>query len=708
MTGPGATGLLETTGLLEVTGLTVDYLGRGDAVRAVDDVSLELPAGGRLGIVGESGSGKTTLGLALAGLLPRTARVVSGSITHEGKQIVGLRERALRDIRGKQVSVVFQDAKTALDPVRTIGSQIGEAVRAHSSASRQEALAVALGLLREVELPDPENRLRQYPHELSGGQRQRAMIAMALAGQPKLLVADEPTSALDVTTQAKIIDLLHRLGEERGMATILVTHDLGVVAGFAETVLVMYAGAVVETGLVGDIFGRPSHPYTRALIEAVPSLTGARVRRLPFIPGGLPRSSSAAAGCRFEPRCSVGQGNPRCQASEPELSLTASGTVAACYFPVDGPLRVGSPAGAVKEAQVAQSSAGDPVPAAPAPALLEVTDVVKTFRVTRGGSSTVRLRAVGGVSLVVRKGESFGIVGESGSGKTTLARILVGLESADSGTLNFSGEEAVAASSAARRRRSSRPGEIQMIFQDPGDSLDPLMTVEHLIAEPLEITRGGRAHRYRAEVAGALSEVGLPETMMSRRASQLSGGQRQRVAIARALTTKPRLLVADEAVASLDMSARGQVLNLLSDVQDEGDLTCIHISHDLSMVRNVCERVAVMHAGRIVEVADAEELFTSPRHPYTAGLISAIPVPDPTYERTRTRIEVVGELPDLTHRVVGCAYRSRCPNAQERCAAEDPPLVEWDPAHSWACHYPEPPKLELATVPAPVTDATSA
>jgi oligopeptide/dipeptide ABC transporter ATP-binding protein len=359
-------------------------------------------------------------------------------------------------------------------------------------------------------------------------------------------------------------------------------------------------------------------------------------------------------------------------------------------------------------AHLAESATGDAAAAGPAPVLLEVTDVVKTFRVTRGGSATVRLRAVAGVSLVVRKGESFGIVGESGSGKTTLARILVGLESADSGTLNFSGEDAVAASSAARRRRSSRPGEIQMIFQDPGDSLDPLMTVEHLIAEPLEITRGGRAHRYRSEVAGALSEVGLPEAMMGRRASQLSGGQRQRVAIARALTTKPRLLVADEAVASLDMSARGQVLNLLSDVQDEGDLTCIHISHDLSMVRNVCERVAVMHAGRIVEVADAEELFTSPRHPYTAGLISAIPVPDPTYERTRTRIEVVGELPDLTHRVVGCAYRSRCPNAQERCAAEDPPLVEGDPAHFWACHYPEPPKLELASVPAPVTDATPA
>ena len=427
---------------------------------------------------------------------------------------------------------------------------------------------------------------------------------------------------------------------------------------------------------------------------------------MPFIPGGLPRSGSAVACCRFEPRCSVGQGNPQCQAAEPELRPTPAGTIAACYFPVDAPLRSVSTAEAISGTDAVEGPQSPSIGTSTNPALLEVADVVKTFRVTRSGSSTLRLRAVAGVSLVVRQGESFGIVGESGSGKTTLARILVGLESADSGSLHFSGEATLAASSGARRRRASRPGEIQMIFQDPGDSLDPLMTVQHLVAEPLEITRGGRAGRYRTEVADALGAVGLAEAMMSRRASQLSGGQRQRVAIARALTTKPRLLIADEAVASLDMSARGQVLNLLSDIQDEGDLTCIHISHDLSMVRNVCERVAVMHAGRIVEVADAEELFRSPRHPYTAGLISAIPVPDPTYERTRARIEVVGELPDLTRRLVGCAYRSRCPNAQERCAVEDPPLVEVDPGHSFACHYPEPPKLDLATVPAPAHDAT--
>jgi oligopeptide/dipeptide ABC transporter ATP-binding protein len=283
---------------------------------------------------------------------------------------------------------------------------------------------------------------------------------------------------------------------------------------------------------------------------------------------------------------------------------------------------------------------------------------------------------------------------------------LVGLESADSGSLSFAGEVA-AEGRDARRRSTWRPGAVQMIFQDPGDSLDPFMTIDQLVAEPLEITRGGTFRQYRELVAEALVAVGLPQEMMSRRPSQLSGGERQRIAIARALTTKPKLLVADEAVASLDMSARGQVLNLLADIQDETELTCVHISHDLSMVRNVCDRVAVMHAGRIVEVANAEQLFRSPRHPYTAGLISAIPVPDPTFEKTRARIEVSGEIPDMTRRIVGCAYRSRCANAKERCATDDPLLLEGEPEHFWACHYPEPAKLGLVAGPATTQDVTA-
>ncbi len=699
----------ERQALLSVAALTIDYVGRREAVRAVDTISFELAPGARLGVVGESGSGKTTLGLALAGLLPRSAQIVSGSIQYEARQVVGLSERELQGIRGQEVSVVFQDAKTALDPVRTIGSQISEAVRAHRRVSRQDAIGVALQLLHEVELPDPEHRLQQYPHELSGGQRQRAMIAMALAGEPKLLVADEPTSALDVTTQAKIVELLRRLGNERDMATILVTHDLGVVAGFAESVLVMYAGAAVENGPAVDIFSRPAHPYTRALIEAVPSLTGARVRRLPFIPGGLARGDTVQNRCRFEPRCPIGHGNSRCQTAEPDLSPGPGGTVAACFFPVDAPLRAGPgtearSGDAIDALSEGISDAGPQEMRPDSKALVEVVDIVKTFRVRRAGS-TARLRAVGGVSLVVRAGESFGIVGESGSGKTTLARILVGLESADSGSLSFAGEVADGRRD-ARRRSAWQPGEVQMIFQDPGDSLDPFMTIDQLVAEPLEITRGGPARKYRDQVAEALVAVGLPRAMMSRRPNQLSGGERQRIAIARALTTEPKLLVADEAVASLDMSARGQVLNLLADIQDETDLTCVHISHDLSMVRNVCDRVAVMHAGQIVEVANAEELFRSPRHPYTAGLISAIPVPDPAFEKTRSRIEVAGEVPDMTRRMVGCAYRSRCANARERCATDAPLLLEGEPEHFWACHYPEPAKLDLVAGPPAAQDVT--
>jgi peptide/nickel transport system ATP-binding protein len=692
---------------LEVRDLTVEYGTGRHAVRAVEGLSFRLGPGERLGIVGESGSGKTTLGLAIAALLPRSAAITRGSIRYGGRELVGASPKELRSLRGRRIAVVFQDAKTALDPVRTIGSQIAESVMASRRASRAEALGVAMSLLKEVEIPDPQHRLRQYPHELSGGMRQRAMIAMALAGEPELLIADEPTSALDVTTQANVVSLLKRLGEERAMSTILITHDLGVVAGFADSIAVLYAGAAMEVGSVETVFTDAAHPYSRALIRSVPSLTGARRRRLDFIAGSLPTAHHSSQGCRFRPRCDVGADRPECAATEPTLAPNALGTLAACLFPGERaaaqPDVVGATSGPDERDDDEAASTLDAIDATPpdpmsggtatteglGTPLLSLREIRKSFEIRRReNGERLRLRAVDGVSFDVARGESFGIVGESGSGKTTLARILVGLLRADSGTIDLvssSGDDDAGAGGARWRR-----GDVQMIFQDPGDSLDPQLDVAHLVAEPLEITIGGRARRHRAAVVEALTAVGLSPIMLSRRASELSGGQRQRVAIARALTTDPILLVADEAVASLDMSARGQVLNLLADIQERSGLTCLHISHDLSMVRHVCQRVAVMHAGRVVELATTEQLFSNPKHPYTAGLISAVPTPDPDYERRRKRVPVVGEPPDLTRAVVGCAYRSRCPRAADRCADEEPLLTEGESGHLYACHFPEP------------------
>ena len=693
--------------LLEVRDLSVRYGTDQNSQLAVDHVSLSLRPGEKLGIVGESGSGKTTLGLALAGLLPKSGNIVGGNVVYRSEDLANFTTRQWRRIRGQEIAVVFQDAKTALDPVRTIGSQIAEAVGAHSPVSRADAIAEALRLLAEVELPDPRSRVAQYPHELSGGMRQRAMIAMALAGAPKVLVADEPTSALDVTTQANIMALLARLGEERQMSTMLITHDLGVIAGFADSVVVMYAGTLMESGRVDTVFEKPAHPYTRALIGAVPSLTGPRTRRLRFIAGSLSHAASERTGCRFEPRCDVGHGREQCRSAEPVLLPNAIGTLTACHFPgevadrndTETVLAMDSAAGRPRLDSPGDSSPDDIAPSNES--ILVVDGISKIFSVrSKGRRGRGHLKALDDVSLVIRRGEAFGIVGESGSGKTTLARIIVGLLEQSKGSIRV-----VAPSSVnerpARHHAIWRAGDVQMIFQDPGDSLDPLMTVAQLIAEPLEITRGGHFRQYQQEVGEALASVGLVPEMLSRRAAELSGGQRQRVAIARALTTKPLLLVADEAVASLDMSARGQVLNLLADIQDQANLTCVHISHDLSMVRHVCNRVAVMHAGRVVELASAEVLFRQPRHPYTAGLISAIPTPDPSFERTRQRIPVVGELALQTEETVGCIYRSRCPKAQALCATEDPGLLEHEPGHQWACHFPEEPDLAVAGFQAP-------
>ncbi|NBP49977.1 MAG: ABC transporter ATP-binding protein [Actinobacteria bacterium] len=660
MSGPAA---------LSVRALSVSYAVGSSRLRAVAGASLDLPVGHRMAIVGESGSGKSTLGLAVMGLLPPSCDYGAESVTVGGDDVAILDDRAMRAIRGRRIAMVFQDAKASLDPVRTIGSQIAEVLRAHAVVPRQEERAEVERLLAEVEIKNPSYVAGLFPHELSGGMRQRAMIAVALAGRPEVLIADEPTSALDVTTQAAVVDLLVRLGSSGSMSTVLITHDLALVAGFAETVTVMYAGEIVETGPVERVYSSPSHPYTRALLGSIPSIGSERMGRLGSIAGTLPDLTSPLPGCAFEPRCAVGHGRERCRTESPGRTGDAGGGFVACHFP-----------GEIVSSDAVPVSAPTRRAASSGP-LVETVGVTKVFRRGGGGVRRGRTVALDGVAVSVAEGESLGIVGESGSGKTTLARVLLGLERKDGGAIAFRG-----ADGAMVEGEHLPTGFAQMVFQDPSDSLNPLMSLQDLIAEPIVLTRGGRSAAYRADVERLLADVGLQPTMIDRRPMELSGGQRQRVAIARALSTSPRVIVADEAVASLDMSARGQILNLLGELRERTNLTYVHISHDLSMVRHVCDRVVVMYAGRIVEVAAVDDLFASPRHPYTRALISSVPIPDPRVESARSRVILRSEAADGAPHDGGCAFRTRCPIAESRCAEEVPALA--GPAgHVAACHF---------------------
>ena len=659
-------------GALDIQGLHVDYAVGSRRLRALHCVTVSVPAGHRMAIVGESGSGKSTLGLAVMGLLPRNSASASESLAIDGGPIDLSSPRSLRKVRGSTIAMVFQDAKASLDPVRTIGSQIAEVLRVHEVVDRRSVRTEVERLLAAVEIKNPDLVARLYPHELSGGMRQRAMIASALAGRPSVLIADEPTSALDVTTQATVIDLLHRLGETGEMTTLLITHDLALVAGFADSVTVLYAGEVMEIGSVERLYSNPSHPYTRALLGSIPSIASSRSAVLGSIPGSLPDLTVPSDGCVFEPRCPIGQGREICRTRRPELIDHTSGSKVACHFADE----VGATA-----ATAGQNAHPTPVELTSRGELVRMSSIVKSFG--RGGllggrnSKTI---ALAGVDLSINQGESVGVVGESGSGKTTLARTLIGLETADSGSIAI--EMGGGMADVDRLPKDFA----QFVFQDPGDSLNPLMSIAQIISEPLVLSDGGRASTYRTRVEELLDDVGLGASMADRRPFELSGGQRQRVAIARALSTRPKLIIADEAVASLDMSARGQILNLLADLQREHGFAYLHISHDLSMVRHVCDRVVVMYDGRVVESATVDSLFESPRHPYTQALISAVPIPDPAAERNRSRLLLQTEAQAGQAATGGCPFRFRCPLARDRCVAERPELVGEDD-HTVACHF---------------------
>ena len=689
--------------VLSVRDLHVTFPSEAGPVRAVRGVDFDLLPGRTLGVVGESGSGKSVTSLAVMGLLPGTADV-TGSIRLGGDELVGLGDRALSRVRGRDIGMVFQDPLSSLTPIFTVGDQLVVAIRTHRGLSRPAGRARAAELLDMVGIPDPERRLRSFPHEFSGGMRQRVMIATAIANDPKVIIADEPTTALDVTVQAQVLDVLKLARDETGAAVVLITHDLGVVAGTADDVLVMYAGRPVETAPVQDLFDAPRMPYTLGLLGAVPRVDSVDRRPLVPVPGSPPTPVALPAGCAFADRCPVAV--DACRGAEPPL-LPLPGSpahAAACVRTgeiVDGAIG-GRPVFGVPEAPAAGPDDRDrrePV--------LSVQHLRRSYPLMTG--SLIRRRigtvhAVSDVDLDIRRGETLGLVGESGCGKTTTLLELMNLRPPEGGRIEIAGTDVATVRRSADRAALRR--EIQIVFQDPMGALDPRMTVADILAEPLRAAGRPGRDRIAARVDELMAMVGLDPAHAERFPAAFSGGQRQRIGIARALACEPSLLVLDEPVSALDVSVQAGVLNLLAGLQRELGLSYLFVAHDLSVVRHVADRVAVMYLGRIVESGSVADVFGNPRHPYTQALLSAVPVPDPRVERSRERIVLTGDLPSPTGEPAGCAFVGRCPLARtlsgaelDRCRTEIPLLAAKDdggdhtggvPArgdHRNACHH---------------------
>ncbi|HEY1639823.1 MAG TPA: ABC transporter ATP-binding protein [Streptosporangiaceae bacterium] len=706
--------------VLEIEDLSTHIQLTRSVVQAVGNVDLRIDEGETLGLVGESGCGKSMTGLSIMGLLPPGGSIVGGSVRLAGRELTTLPDAEIRKIRGNEIAMIFQDPLTSLDPTKTIGYQVAEPVRLHRGATRAAALDRAAEVLALVGLPRPKERLSDYPHQLSGGLRQRVMIAMALACEPKLLIADEPTTALDVTIQAQILALLDDLKSRLGMAMLLITHDMGVIAGHADRVNVMYAGRLVEESETTELFEHMHHPYTQALLASIPRLDQDQARRLASIPGIPPDLAGPPPGCRFAARCS--RATDKCRAEEPPLAGQSLEHRFACWHPVDGPLVLSLSNGAA--AAVTQRPAAPRVPAesgaaAAAPGagpggpadgpLLELRGLVKEFPVTAGAILQRRVgavHAVSGVSFSVAAGQTFGLVGESGCGNTTIGRMVVALEQPDSGEVLLDGAS-VSAMRGADLRRNRR--DLQLMFQDPYSSLDPRMRVGAIVGEPLAIQKLGTRAEQRKRVFDLLDEVGLPRNAVERYPHEFSGGQRQRIGLARALTLNPRLIVADEPVSALDVSIRAQVLNLMKRLQADHGLTYVVISHDLAVVKYMADRIGVMYLGKLVEIGSGEDIYQRAAHPYTAGLIATIPVPEPAIARATAREGIKGELPSPVNPPSGCRFRTRCPFAQDMCAAEEPQLRSFGPGHMAACHFPlqgyEPPAAAAAAAAAGAVEA---
>jgi peptide/nickel transport system ATP-binding protein len=673
--------------VLQVEDLRTEIEVRAGAVHAVDGVSFSVNRGELLGLVGESGCGKTMTALSIMRLLPETGKIAGGRVLLGGEDLASMTEQQMRGVRGRRIGMVFQDPMTSLNPTIQIGRQVSEPLKLHSDLGKDELAERAIRVLEMVGLPQPAKRLGAYPHELSGGMRQRVMIARALICEPELLIADEPTTALDVTIQQQILELIDELRERLGMAVILVTHDLGVIAGRADRVAVMYAGRIAELTDTDRLFGNPRHPYTEALFEALPENAADSGEKLYSIPGLPPDLVVPPTGCRFAARCRYA--TDHCRSEDPPLRGDVAGHDYACFYPVGDPEVV--EVSRVHERDKHGETPGEQAAAAAKKQgnLLVVENLVKNFPITQGAILQRKVGAVSAiadVSFTVADGETFGLVGESGCGKTTIGRTVVGMEAADSGSITIDGVDITSLRGKERRRRQR---DTHLIFQDAFAALNPRMKVGAILEEPLAIHDVGDRDSRRQRVRELLTEVGLPTNAAGRYPHEFSGGQRQRIGLARALALQPKLIVADEPVSALDVSIQAQILNLMSDLQRRHGLTYVFISHDLSVVRYLASTIGVMYLGKLVEIGPAGDVYGRPHHPYTRGLIDTIPVADPWATRAKKDEGVRGELPSAVNPPSGCRFRTRCPLAQDICAEQEPPLVEHGFAgHRAACHFP--------------------
>ena len=646
--------------LLEVRDLVTEIGG----ARVVDGVSFHIDAGETYALLGESGCGKSITALSLMRLLPDGGRVASGSVALGETDVLDLPEREMREVRGGRMAMIFQEPMLALNPVLKVGQQIAEALALHRNLGGAAARDAARALLDAVGVPDAERRLDTYPFELSGGLRQRMMIAMALAGEPQLLIADEPTTALDVTIQAQVLEVLRRLRSERRTGMLLITHDLGVVAENADRVGVMYAGELVEEGARDPFFAAPQHPYSRMLFEALPRPGDGG--RLATIPGQVPRLDAEIRGCRFASRCP--HAIARCREESPQWRRV-NGQRVRCHLAGALPLYSG------------RGLAARPVPAQAAQPLLEVDGLKVHFPVRRGllQRTVGHVRAVDDVSLAIQAGRTLALVGESGCGKTTVGKALLRLIEPTAGRVVLGGELITARNAPFLRRRA------QMVFQDPFSSLNPRMRVADTLLEGMDALGVGAAAERRDSVAHLLHQVGLPDDAGGRYPHAFSGGQRQRIAIARALAVSPRLVICDEPTSALDVSVQAQILNLLKELQESLGLAFLFITHNLGVVEYLAQDVAVMYLGRIVEQGSAADVLGAPRHPYTQALVSAVPRIEP--QSGQRVIRLGGDQPSPMNPPAGCHFHPRCPHASEVCRQQYPGQTDLGGGHVVRCHW---------------------
>ncbi|OIK08865.1 glutathione ABC transporter ATP-binding protein [Bacillus sp. MUM 116] len=665
--------------LLEVKNLQTQFTVDRNVVKAVDGVSYYVDEGEIVAVVGESGSGKSVTQYSGIQLIPTPpGKIVGGEVLFNGKNLLQLSGEELRQVRGGDIGVVFQEPMTSLNPVLTIGYQIIETIILHLKMNKKDARKHAIELLKSVGIPDAEARIDYYPHQFSGGMRQRVCIAMAMACNPKILIADEATTALDVTTQAQILEMLKDIVKKTKTSVVMVTHNLGIVARYADRIYVMYAGEIVESGTTKEIFSSPKHPYTISLLNAIPRLDDPKGRQLIPIDGIPPSLINKQDICAFLPRCP--HRTAACSKKPaPRLQSHGGNHYAACHEDVTNKslLEVATGSVTLMDAPVEQKKMNE--------TLLEVKNLKMYFPVMKGvfKRKVADVKAVDDVSFSIKKGETLGLVGESGCGKTTIIRSILRMYEPTSGEVIFDGQNI-----AKMPKNKLRPirRNISLVFQDPFSSLDPRQTAGSIVGEPLIIHKlTNTKEEYEKRVDELFELVGLNPAWKNRVPHEFSGGQRQRIGIARALASNPSFIVCDEAISALDVSIQAQIINLLEDLQKKLGLTYLFVAHDLSVVRHISDRVVVMYLGKIVEVADWKSLYENPLHPYTKGLLAAVPIPDPFVEENREHVMLEGEIPSVMNRPKGCAFFNRCPMATKECSEVEPPLVETDEGHSVAC-----------------------